>query len=152
KEHATTAATKDYLPKVLGNVTYFHFNDDLGTVLTTTGNAPLVPAGKEVATTVFKENSTLTTLFLAQPITKLIAVNAAVQLARADENAARAQLDKGTRDLLSGVSQAYQGLLGALRIRAALEVQVNLLEQVLSTRPIPELRVGLLEARQGLLQ
>jgi outer membrane protein TolC len=101
---------------------------------------------------VLKENSTLSTLFLAQPITKLIAVNAAVQLARADENAARAQLDKGTRDLLSGVAQAYQGLLGALRIRAALEAQVNLLEQVLSTRPIPELRIGLLEARQGLLQ
>src|SRR5262249_24486074 len=27
KEYATTAARKDYFPKLLGNVTYFHFND-----------------------------------------------------------------------------------------------------------------------------
>src|SRR5262249_10285264 len=87
-----------------------------------------------------------------QPITKLIAVHAAVQIARADEITAHAQLDKGTRDLLSGVTQAYQGLLGAQRIQTALELQVKLLDQLLSAKPAPELRIGLLEARQGLLQ
>jgi outer membrane protein TolC len=153
KQHATSAARKDYFPKVLGSVTYFHFNDDLGQIITASGALGLLPSGAPISTaTVFKQNSTFTTLFLAQPITKLIAVNAAVQIARADENTARAQLDKGTRDLLSGVAQAYYGLAGALRIRAALELQVRLLEEVLSARPAPELRVGLLEARQGLLQ
>jgi outer membrane protein TolC len=42
--------------------------------------------------------------------------------------------------------------VGAVRIRTALELQVRLLEQVLSVKPIPELRVGLVEAQQGLLQ
>ena len=32
-QHATTAARKDYLPKVIANDTYFHFNDDLGSVV-----------------------------------------------------------------------------------------------------------------------
>jgi outer membrane protein TolC len=89
---------------------------------------------------------------VAQPITKLIAVNAAVQLARADEGTAQAQLDKGTRDLLSGVAQAYQGLLGARRIQTALELQAKLLEQAAAAKPVPELRVALLEVRQGLAQ
>jgi outer membrane protein TolC len=101
---------------------------------------------------VLNQDSALTTVFVAQPITKLIAVNALVQIARADENVARAQLDKGTRDLLSGVAQAYHGLLGAQRIEAALELQVKLLEEVAATTPAPEVRIGLVEARQGLLQ
>lgn len=152
KEHGVAAAKKDYLPKLIGNVTYFHFNDDLGRVLTSRGPGIIVPPGTTVNANVLNQNSTFSTLFVAQPITKLIAVNAAVQLARADECAARAQLDKGTRDVLSGVSQAYHGLLGARRIEAALVLQVNLLDQLVKAKPVPELQVGLVEARQGLLQ
>jgi outer membrane protein TolC len=148
KQHAATAARKDYFPKVLGDVTYFNFNQPLGSIDVPVPSSP----GMIKATAVAQQNTTLTTLFLAQPITKLIAVNAAVQLARAEENTARAQLDKGTRDLLSGVTQAYEGLVGALRIRAALELQVKLLEQVLSAQPLPEVRVLLVETRQGLAQ
>jgi outer membrane protein TolC len=88
----------------------------------------------------------------AQPITKLIAVNAAVQLARADANVAQAQLDRGTQELLSGVAQAYQGLLGALRIQAALQLQINALDPLVRAKPVPQLRIALLEARQGLQQ
>src|SRR5262249_5033239 len=61
-------------------------------------------------------------------------------------------LEKGTRDVLSGVAQAYHGLLGAQRIHSALELQVRLLQQVGSANPSAELRIGLLEARQGLAQ
>jgi outer membrane protein TolC len=156
KGHATDAARKDYLPKIIGNVTYFHFNNDLGQVLTAQlptgrfGILPPITITKQVA--VLNEDSTLSTLFVAQPITKLIAVNAATMIARADERSAQAQLDKGTRDLLSGVTQAYEGLLGARRIEAALELQVRMLEQLAAARPAPELRVGILEAQQGLLQ
>ena len=59
---------------------------------------------------------------------------------------------RGRTDLLSGVTQAYQGLLGTQRIQATLQVQINLLEQVMKLKPIPEVRIGLVEARQGLLQ
>jgi outer membrane protein TolC len=154
KQHATDAARKDYFPKVLGSVDYFHFDDDLGTIEVgiPSGSLGVIPPGASLSASVLKRNSTLATVYAAQPITKLIAVNAAVQLARADENTAKAQLDKGTRDLLSGVAQAYHGLLGALRIRAALELQVKLLEQVLAAQPVPEVRIGLVEARQGLVQ
>ena len=154
KRHATAAARKDYLPKAIGNVTYFHFDKDLGSVLTFQKGqlGILAPGSAAVGVPIANQNSTLSTIMVAQPITKLIAVNAATQIARADENIARAKLDKGTKDLLSGVTQAYYGLLGAQRIQSALELQAKLLEQVVAAKPDPELRVGLLELRQGLLQ
>src|SRR5437588_166095 len=154
KGHATAAARKDYFPKVIGSDTYFHFSDDLGSVLTfQRGRLGILPPGSRIINaTVINQDSNLAAIMVAQPITKLIAVNAAVQLARADERAAQAQFDKGTRDLLSGVAQAYYGLAGAQRIQAALEMQAGLLEQVLQAKPLPELRIGLVEVRQGLVQ
>ncbi len=154
KRLVKAAAWKDYFPKILGNVTYLRFNDDLGSVLTlkNRGLGILPPGGLAFNVAVFQQNSTFTSALVVQPITKLIAVNAAVQIARADENAARAQLDKGTRDLLSGVAQAYYALLGAQRIETALTLQVQMLEEQVKTTPLPALRVGLLEAKQGLVQ
>lgn len=154
KEYATSAAWRDYLPKIIGVDDYFHFNQDLGTVITIPGRPRgFLPAGaitREVA--VFNQDSNLATVMLAQPITKLILVNAAVKLARADREIAQAQLDKGTRDLLSGVTQAYYGLVGALRIQAALELQVKVLEPIVEAKPLPDLRASLVETRQGLAQ
>jgi outer membrane protein TolC len=153
-QHATAAARKDYLPKIIGSVDYLHFNDNLGQVLTFERGkfGILQPGVSTFSVPVVNQNATLNTILVAQPITKLIAVNAAVQIARADEAAAQAQLDKGTRDVLSGVAQAYYGLLGAQRIQAALELQMRLLEQVGGANPPAELRIGLLETRQGLAQ
>jgi outer membrane protein TolC len=152
KALATSAAKRDYFPKFLASDTYFHFDRPLGTVLTT----PSGPSGglpsTTVAANVLNQDTNLATVLAAQPITKLIAVNALVQIARADENIARAKLDQGTRDLLSGVTQAYYGLTGAQRIRDALELQIKVLEQLAAAKPSADLRVGLLEARQGLAQ
>jgi outer membrane protein TolC len=152
--HATAAASKDYFPKVLGNVTYFHFQSDLGKVVTVEKGklGLLTPGIGTFSVPVLQQDSALSTVLVAQPITKLIAVHAAVEIARADEMAAHAQLDKGTRDLLSGVTQAYHGLLGAQRIQSALELQVKMLEQLSAVKPSPEVRIGLVETRQGLLQ
>jgi outer membrane protein TolC len=154
KGYAATAARKDYLPKLLAIDDYFHFNDNLGSVLTfQTGKLGLLPPGavfRNVA--VFNQDSNLASLMVAEPITKLIAVNAAVQLARADQGAAQAQVDKGTRDLLSGVAQAYHGLLGAQRIQAALELQAKLVEQLAAAKPGPEARIFLVGVRQEVLQ
>jgi hypothetical protein len=36
-QDAIRAAQALYFPQIIGNVVYFHFNDDLGTVLTTSG-------------------------------------------------------------------------------------------------------------------
>jgi outer membrane protein TolC len=151
---AADAARRDYFPKLLGNFMYFHFSDNLGKVLTFhTGRFGLLPPGTQTfEAAVANQDSTLTAITLAQPITKLIAVNAAVQLARADAQIAQAQLDKGTRELLSGVSQAFQGMYGAHRIEAALDLQVQVAQQYSATNTNPEIRVAMIEAQQALAQ
>jgi outer membrane protein TolC len=154
KQLGIKAATKDYFPKLLASWTYFHFDDPLGLhTVANTGQLGLLPPGTLFkSTAVLNQNSPFGYVMGAQPITKLIAVNAEVQLARADANVAQAKLDKGTQELLSGVAQTYQGLLGALRIQAALLLQINALDQLVKVKPVPQLRVALVEARQGLQQ
>jgi outer membrane protein TolC len=76
-------------------------------------------------------------------------VSALVELARADEGIASAELDKGTRDLHSGVTQAYHGLLAARRIDAALALQFQAVEPLVKAKPTAELRLGLLELRKA---
>src|SRR5262249_33671547 len=80
KSHAASAASKDYFPKLMGSETYFHFDNPLGTVLTTRG----VVLPTTVPVNVVNRDAALTTVLVAQPITKLIAVNAQVQADRAD--------------------------------------------------------------------
>jgi outer membrane protein TolC len=154
KGHATAAARKDYLPKLVGIDSYYHFNDDLGSVVTVQrGIRGILPPGsRTISANVFNQDSNLASLMVAQPITKLIAVSAAVQAANADQAVAQAQFDKDTRDILSGVAQAYYGLLGAQRIQSALELQATMLEQAFRAKPSPELRVALIELRKGLAQ
>jgi outer membrane protein TolC len=154
KGHAATAARKDYFPKVIGTDTYFHFNDNLGSVVTfQRGQLGVLPPGSRIINaTVLNQDTNLATLMVAQPITKLIAVNAGVQLARAEQCAAQAQLDKGARDVLSGVAQVYYGLVGAQRIQAAMELQVSLIEQVLKAKPLPEVQIGLIGTQQELIK
>jgi outer membrane protein TolC len=154
KREATAAARTDYLPKVLGSDLYFHFGNNLGKVVTVqTGGLGVLPVGsRTVAATVVNQDANLFSLTLAQPITKLIAVNAAVKIARADEEIAQAQLAKGTRDLLSGVAQAFYGLHAAQRIETALRMQVGYAEQLSQVNPSPEVRVAAIEAKQALSQ
>jgi outer membrane protein TolC len=102
--------------------------------------------------TAVRQNSNLLSLTVAQPLTKLIAVNAAVKIAQADEQIAQAQLAKGTRELLSGVAQAFYGLYAAQRIETALRLQVGYAEQLSRVNPSPEVRVATIEARQALSQ
>jgi outer membrane protein TolC len=151
---AVDAARRDYFPKLLGNFMYFHFNDNLGKLATVrTGTLGILPPGAHtIVATVVNQDSALSTITLAQPITKLIAVNAAVQLASADTMIAQAQLDKGKRELLSGVAQAFHGMYGAQRIEAALALEIQFTQQVVQMNPNPEIRVALIEAQQALLQ
>jgi outer membrane protein TolC len=146
KQEATAAARTDYLPKLLANDLYFHFNSNLGVVETLrTGRLGILPpvGTRTIAVRAVNQDANLFSLTLAQPITKLIAVNAAVKIARADEEIARSQLATGTQDLLSGVAQAFYGLNGAQRIEAVLRPQVDYLEPLSRTNPSPDVRVAL---------
>src|SRR5262249_19711575 len=75
KRHATAAARKDYLPKFLGNVTYFHFDKNLGEVLTFERGkfGILQPGVSTFSVPIVNQNATMSTVLVAQPITKLIA-------------------------------------------------------------------------------
>jgi len=153
KHYAATAARKDFFPKVIGSDTYFRFDRELGTVVSVEhGTRGILPPGTTThALAVFNENSNLATLFVAQPITKLIAVDALTKIAQADEAIASAKLDGGTRELLSGVTQIYYGLVGALRIQGALQLQQKALEQMLAAKPSADLKLALLEVRKGII-
>src|SRR5262245_53385791 len=50
KDFAIRAAKADYFPKITGSVFYFHFNDDLGTVITGGGRTVRGPKGRPLIT------------------------------------------------------------------------------------------------------
>src|SRR5262249_14889341 len=86
-----------------------------------------------------------------QPITDLLKVRQGVKIAQADEQIAQAQLEKGTRDLVSGVEQLYWGLLAARRIRAGALEGLQGAELLAKTKAL-EARMAWVEARQALQQ
>ncbi len=150
--HGASAAVRDYFPKILGTAAAMYFDEPLGTVVSTQGRqlGNINVAPRSIAVDVINQDTAYAALMVAQPLTKLIGVSALVDIARADEAIAAAQLDKGTRDLLSGVTQAYHGLLAAQRIQAALSLQANALEPLLQSHPTAELKLASLELRKGM--
>ncbi len=159
KAFAVRAAQADYFPKVTGSVLYLHFNDDLGKVLTTRGRTLTGPRGRALLTfpstsieaAVLNRNSSFSNLNVLQPITDLLKVRQGVNLARADEQIAQVELEKGIRELASGVEQLYWGLLAAGRIRAGAVDGLRGAELLAKTQT-REARTALVEARQGLQQ
>jgi outer membrane protein TolC len=157
KGYATRAAQALYFPQIIGNVVYFHFNDDLGTVLTTPGRHVTGPKGVPLANLpsiainlpVLNQETTLSTIAAVQPLTDLLKVRQGVKIAQADEQIAQAQLDKGRRELLSGVEQLFWGLLAAQRIRAGLLAGAAVVEQAAQTGNL-EARTALVEGKQAL--
>ncbi|WZP00200.1 TolC family protein [Isosphaeraceae bacterium EP7] len=151
KGHETSAARADYFPKIVGNTVYLHFNDSLGSVVSTQGRPILGIPAKTVAVNVLNQNTSFTNVTVLQPITDLIKVRQGVQVAQADENIAQAQLEKGMRELLGGMEQLYWGLLATQRIRAGV-VEGYSGAQKLAELGTVETRTALLEARQALQQ
>src|SRR5262249_22171427 len=117
KGYAVKAVQADYFPKVTGSALYLHFQDDLGTVLTGGGRSVSGPRGTPLLTfpvtsvnvPVLNQDSSWVIVGAVQPITDLLKVRQGVKIARADEQIALAELDKGARALASGVEQLYWG-------------------------------------------
>ena len=157
KGYATRAVQANYFPQIIGQSVYLHFNDDLGTVLVTTGRHVTGPKGTPllnlpsvaVNASVLNQETNLNTVAAIQPITDLLKVRQGVKIAQADEQIAQAQLEKGTRELLSGVEQLYWGLLVAQRIRTGAQGAVAGAEALAKTGNL-EARTALVEGRQGL--
>jgi outer membrane protein TolC len=159
KGYATRAARALYFPQINGTEMFFHFNDDLGTVLTGGGRQVHGPKGKPLITfpsfavnvPVVNQDTNLTLLTALQPITDLLKVRQGVRIAQADEQIAQAQMDKGRRELISGVEQLFWGLLTAQRIRAGAVAAAGGIEAMAKTGDL-EARTALVEDQQALQQ
>jgi outer membrane protein TolC len=157
KDYAIRSARSLYFPQIVGQSIFAHFNDDLGTVLSTPGRQVRGPKGVPIANLpaiainlpVINQETAVNTIAILQPITDLLKVRQGVQLARADEQIAQAQLEKGTRELLSGVEQLYWGLLVAQKIRAGAAIAVAGAEPLAKTGNL-EARIALVQSKQGL--
>jgi outer membrane protein len=150
KEYATAAVRADYFPKVMGNVVYFHFDKPLGQVLTTKGRPVLGIPPVAINVSVLNQNSPLSTVYVAQPITALLKVRQGVIIGRADEVIAQADVEKARRAIANGVDQLYLGLLAAQQIRAGASQAVKGGEQLAAKIDTAAAQTALLEAKQAL--
>jgi outer membrane protein len=159
KEYAIKAARADYFPKITANELYFHFDENLGTILsvpskTLTGplGRPLVSfPGTTVAASVLNQDTSLMTLGAVQPITDIFKIRQGVKIAQADQQIARAEWQKGVRQILSGVEQLYWGILAARKLQAGAQESVRGAEELAKSKTV-EARLALVEAQQGLQQ
>jgi len=79
----------DYFPKLGATVANLHYSDFLGQVLTV--KRPLVGSTLQVPVPLVSQNQTIAAVTLIQPITPLFKIYQAVQIARADEQIAKAK-------------------------------------------------------------
>jgi outer membrane protein TolC len=156
KGYAVKAMRANYFPQVTGAAVYMHYNDDLGEVITTKdrsllGRPLLTIPSKSFEVAIFQQDSSFFNVGALQPITDLLKVRQGVKIAQADQRIAQAQLEKGIRDLVSGVEQLYWGLLAARRIEAGAREGLRGAELLAQTKTL-EARTALLEARQAVQQ
>jgi outer membrane protein TolC len=149
KGFATRVVESNYYPHVTGLSYYFNFNEPLGDVLSIRGRPLLGLPGGVFDVSVLNQNSAWNTILGAQPITDLLKVRQGVLVSRADEHVAQAQLDKGTREVVSGVEQLYWGILAVRRIRDGAAQGAQGAEMFAKTETL-EARTALVEAKQGL--
>jgi outer membrane protein TolC len=160
KAYAIKAARADYFPKISATSMYLHFSDELGTVLSTQGRTLNGPLGRPLITfpsatvnaAVVNQDSWITNIGTVQPITDLLKVRQGVKIAQADQQIALAQLQKGMREVSSGVQQLYWGLLYARRLESGAADGVRGAELFVEQTKKLEARIALVEARQGLRQ
>lgn len=146
---ALDAARKDFLPKLLNSFTYFHFDRDLGTVLTTPG---ILNPATTIAVPVVEQDATTYTAAAIQPITPLLKVQQAVNISQIDVATAQAQKQFARREITKGVEQLYLGLLAVQRMRSGLEQAAAGAEQVVNATNSPDAKISLLQIRQNLVE
>lgn len=139
KAFATDIARSDYFPKVEATAGAFELGEELGKVLQLGG------LGAEEVGIVDKD-ATWGGIIVAQPITQLLIIKQAVQLAEADRRIAQAQLQGGQRDLAFGVTQLYHGLLAAQQGQQAAQLQLGAAS---ATQDKAAERIATLQAQQA---
>jgi outer membrane protein TolC len=157
KAYAVKAARADYFPKITASALYFHFQDDLGTVLTVPSHSLTGPKGRalvtfpsaSVAAAVLNQDTSFVQIGVVQPLTDILKVRQGVKIAQADQQIAKAQLEKAIRQVVGGVEQLYWGMLTARKLQAGAAASVREAELAAQSKAV-DARLALVEARQAL--
>jgi outer membrane protein TolC len=144
------AVQADYFPKLEASFLNLHFNKLMGQQI------QLFRRDAEV--TLFGKDETAVALTVIQPVTQLLQIRQAVNVARADEEIAKAKAAGMTSQIAMNVEHAYFALLIAQRQQTVAETKVKMLEsgsQLASTIAMPagnmmEHKTALLEASKEL--
>lgn len=148
KSFAVQAAQKDFLPKLLNSFSYFHFDSDLGTVVTTPG---IVNPATSVSVPVVNQDAPIYSAIAIQPITPLFKVQAAVDIGEADVGVAQAQRQFARRELTKGVEQLYLGLAAARQIKGGLEFAIASAKQAVDATQASAAKISLVELQQNMV-
>ena len=144
------AVQADYFPKLDASFLNLHFNKFLGQTI------PV--AGRDAELPLFGKNETAVALTVFQPVTQLLQIHQAVNVARADEEIAKAKAAGITSQIAMNVEHDYFALLIAQRQQTVAQAKVKMLEsgsQLASTISLPvgnmmERKTALLEASKEL--
>jgi outer membrane protein TolC len=147
KSFAVQAAQKDFLPKLLNSFVYFHFDSDLGSVVTTPG---IFNPATAISVPIVNQDAPLYAAVAIQPITPLMKVKAAVEIGRADVGVAQAQRQFARRELTKGAEQLYLGLAAARKIKGGLELAIAGAKQMADATGDPSAKIALVELQQNL--
>jgi outer membrane protein TolC len=110
------AATADYFPKIGSTFANLHFNKFMGETIALARRSVEVP--------LLNKDQSVFLATVTQPVTPLLKVRQAVNLARADERIAQAKLSQATVDVTSNLESSYFALLIAqLEYMAALQLE-----------------------------
>lgn len=161
KARQVDAATADYYPKLSNKSQYMGISDQQmvsipsGSLGTVPGLGPFPTQKIDIdqgSSTLFLSNTTL-----SQPLTPLIKIHNAAEVARADRQAAQAEARQTENDVVLAVHQLYYGLLAAKKqkeaaqagLAAALETRRET-EKAVQSKAV--LAVNLNEARTAVQQ
>ena len=144
------AVQADYFPKLDASFLNLHYNKFMGHTIRLLDTDAALP--------LFGKNETAVALTVIQPVTQLLQVHQAVNVARADEEIAKAKAAGITSQIAMNVEHAYFALLIAQRQQIVAQTKVKMLEsgsQLASTISLPvgtmtEHKSALLEASKEL--
>ena len=136
------------MPKLLNSFFYFHFDSDLGTVVTTPG---IFNPATAISVPIVNQDAPLYAATAVQPITALLKVRAAVDIGEADVGAAQAQRQLARRELTKGVEQLYFGLFAARKIKGGLDLAAAGAQQLVAATNAPAAKISLVEVQQNLV-
>jgi outer membrane protein TolC len=137
------AAQADYFPKIDATFLNMHFNKLLGQQFELFNRQRALP--------LFGKNMTAFAFTVTQPVTPLLQVHQAVNIARADEEIAKAKADALAAQIAANVQQAYFGLLIAQRQQTVAATKVRMLESRSQIASTVAVMVGNTTGRQTVL-